>query len=152
MILVGLATGASSLTEASGFLGACGSRAFAAASTLSRLAMSGSPGFSGQRCGTISESAGVTSSASPPCTTPSRSLSNRHSFIRPPWTGRTGQSSAARLANGRIAGRPEDDVRQALHQRAVLFGLRAFRQPLRIGGERVPFLLALGEAFPGKHV
>src|SRR5215510_296272 len=63
--------------------------------------------------------------------------------IVPPW---------ASLIDRRERRRRQDLARQRLYDRAVALALGAFADPLGIAHERVPFLLALGQRFPGQHV
>ena len=46
----------------------------------------------------------------------------------------------------------QERVRDALHDRAVCFGLGALAVPFRIGLEGVPLLLAVGERLPFQQI
>src|ERR1041384_4376496 len=50
------------------------------------------------------------------------------------------------------ARRLEELIREGHHQRAVFLGLGALLQPLRVGRERRPFLLALGHRLVGDEI
>src|ERR1700730_3127906 len=56
------------------------------------------------------------------------------------------------LLHRREGGGLQEGVRDALDYRAVRFGLGALAMPFRIGLERVPLLLALGERVPFQQV
>src|ERR1700719_2198593 len=72
--------------------------------------------------------------------------------LRPPRARRALGVKAFWLLHRREAGGLQEGVGDALDDRAVRLGLGALAMPFRIGLERVPLLLALGERVPFQEV
>src|SRR5215204_2905276 len=69
-----------------------------------------------------------------------------------PWPPPVPGSTRSQLSNRRERGRPEEGRLDVGDEQTVLLAFVARLVPFRIGLERVPLLLALGQRLPGQHV